>query len=156
VVTRRYDAGKPVLSTNKAFSEWGEVFPHAACVVTLVDRLIHHAEFIDIDADSYRLKEPKSSPPPAPPAAAAMLAFSNARRLFAEFHERMPSPRAALRMVDAVGAEARGFLDAAAVPDDDGEVLVIQVDGRGAPMTTAAEAERRRQPRRKRSGTKRH
>jgi DNA replication protein DnaC len=31
VVTRRYDAGKPiVLSTNKAFSEWGEVFPHAA------------------------------------------------------------------------------------------------------------------------------
>ena len=60
VVTRRYDPGKPiVLSTNKAFSEWGEVFPHAACVVTLVDRLIHRAEVIDIDADSYRLKEAK-------------------------------------------------------------------------------------------------
>jgi DNA replication protein DnaC len=60
VVTRRYDAGKPLLlSTNKAFSEWGEVFPHAACVVTLVDRLIHRAEVIDIDADSYRLKEAK-------------------------------------------------------------------------------------------------
>ncbi|RYZ01065.1 MAG: transposase, partial [Myxococcales bacterium] len=59
-VTRRYDAGKPiVLSTNKAFSEWGEVFPHAACVVTLVDRLVHRAEVIDIDADSYRLKEAK-------------------------------------------------------------------------------------------------
>jgi hypothetical protein len=59
-MTRRYDAGKPiVLSTNKAFSEWGEVFPHAACVVTLVDRLIHRAEVIDIDADSYRLKEAK-------------------------------------------------------------------------------------------------
>ena len=86
----------------------------------------------------------------------AMLAFGNARRLFAEFHEWAPSPRATLRMVDAVGAEARGFLDAAAVPDDDGEVLVIQVDGRGAPMITATEAERRRQPRRKRRGTKRH
>jgi DNA replication protein DnaC len=60
VVTRRYDAQKPVLlSTNKAFSEWGEVFPHAACVVTLVDRLIHRAEVIDIAADSYRLKEAK-------------------------------------------------------------------------------------------------
>jgi DNA replication protein DnaC len=60
VVTRRYDAGKPILlSTNKAFSEWSEVFPHAACVVTLVDRLIHRAEVIDIDADSYRLKEAK-------------------------------------------------------------------------------------------------
>ena len=60
VVTRRYDAQKPVLlSTNKAFTEWGEVFPHAACVVTLVDRLIHRAEVIDIDAQSYRLKEAK-------------------------------------------------------------------------------------------------
>ncbi len=60
VVTRRYDAGKPILlSTNKAFSEWSEVFPHAACVVTLVDRLIHRAEVIDIEAESYRLKEAK-------------------------------------------------------------------------------------------------
>jgi DNA replication protein DnaC len=60
VVTRRYDAQKPVLlSTNKAFTAWSEVFPHAACVVTLVDRLIHRAEVIDIDAESYRLKEAK-------------------------------------------------------------------------------------------------
>lgn len=86
----------------------------------------------------------------------AMLAFGNARRLFSEFHEWAPSSRATLRMVDAVGAEARGFLDAAAVPDDDGEVLVIQVDGRGAPMISATEAERRRQPRRRQRGTKRH
>jgi DNA replication protein DnaC len=60
VVTRRYETKKPVLlSTNKAFSEWGQVFPHAACVVTLIDRLIHRAEIIEIDADSYRLKEAK-------------------------------------------------------------------------------------------------
>ncbi len=60
VVTRRYDQERPlVLSTNKAFSEWGEVFPHAACVVTLVDRLIHRAEVIEIEAESYRLKEAK-------------------------------------------------------------------------------------------------
>ena len=44
---------------GKAFSEWGKVFPHAACVVTLVDRLIHRAEVINIEADSYRLKEAK-------------------------------------------------------------------------------------------------
>jgi DNA replication protein DnaC len=60
VVTRRYDAQKPLLlSTNKAFSEWSEVFPHAACVVTLVDRLIHRAEVVEIEAESYRLKEAK-------------------------------------------------------------------------------------------------
>lgn len=60
VVTRRYDARKPVLlSTNKAFGDWGHVFPHAACVVTLVDRLVHRAEVIEIEAESYRLKEAK-------------------------------------------------------------------------------------------------
>lgn len=60
VVTRRYESHRPLLlSTNKAFSQWGEVFPHAACVVTLVDRLIHRADVIEIEAESYRLKEAK-------------------------------------------------------------------------------------------------
>ena len=60
VVTRRYEAHRPLLlSTNKAFSQWGEVFPHAARVVTLVDRLIHRADVVEIEAESYRLKEAK-------------------------------------------------------------------------------------------------
>lgn len=57
VVTRRYEQRATVVTTNKVFAEWKEVFPNAACVVTLVDRLIHRAEIITIDADSYRLKE---------------------------------------------------------------------------------------------------
>jgi DNA replication protein DnaC len=58
VVTRRYQASKPiVLTTNKRFAEWTQVFPNAACVVTLVDRLLHRCECIDIDAESYRVKE---------------------------------------------------------------------------------------------------
>jgi DNA replication protein DnaC len=58
VVTRRYQAPKSiVLSTNKLFGEWPSVFPNAACVVTLVDRLLHRCEQFQIDADSYRLKE---------------------------------------------------------------------------------------------------
>lgn len=60
VVTRRYEQPcSIVLSTNKPFSEWSQVFPNAACVVTLVDRLLHRAELIDIEADSFRLKEAK-------------------------------------------------------------------------------------------------
>lgn len=60
VVTRRYDLHKPiVISTNKAFAEWSEVFPHAACTVTLVDRLVHRSEIFEIEGDSYRLKEAK-------------------------------------------------------------------------------------------------
>jgi len=81
----------------------------------------------------------------------AMLAFGTARAVFSEFHEWTPSPRATLRMIDALGGQARGFLEQAAPPQDDGEVLVIQVDGRGAPMINATEAERRRRPRRKKA-----
>ena len=60
VVTRRYEARKTVIvTTNKAFGEWGEVFPNATCVVTLVDRLIHRSERVAIRGASYRLKEAK-------------------------------------------------------------------------------------------------
>ena len=44
---------------NKPFAEWASVFPNAACVVSLVDRLVHHAEVIPIEGESYRLKEAK-------------------------------------------------------------------------------------------------
>jgi len=46
-------------TTNKRFTDWAQVFPNAGCTVTLVDRLIHRCECIDIDADSYRAKEAK-------------------------------------------------------------------------------------------------
>lgn len=60
VVTGRYDGPRSiVLSTNKPFAAWSEVFPHAACTVTLIDRLLHHSEIIDIEGESYRLKEAK-------------------------------------------------------------------------------------------------
>jgi DNA replication protein DnaC len=58
VVTRRYEKGKSVvLTTNKPFAEWPTVFPNAACVVTLVDRLLHRAELVVIEGESYRLRE---------------------------------------------------------------------------------------------------
>ena len=50
----------PVLiTTNKPFSEWADVFSSAACVVTLVDRLIHRSEIVQLDGESYRLREAK-------------------------------------------------------------------------------------------------
>jgi DNA replication protein DnaC len=58
VVTRRYEKNKSiVLTTNKPFAEWPSVFPNAACVVTLVDRLLHRAEVVVIEGQSYRLRE---------------------------------------------------------------------------------------------------
>jgi DNA replication protein DnaC len=58
VVSRRQQKST-IITTNKPFSEWGDVFPNATCVVALVDRLIHKAEVVEIHGDSYRLKEAK-------------------------------------------------------------------------------------------------
>ena len=58
VVSRRYQQQRPILlTTNKAFAEWNQVFPNAACVVTLIDRLVHRAEIVALEGKSYRLKE---------------------------------------------------------------------------------------------------
>lgn len=57
IVSRRYEHKSSVVTTNRPFAEWGQVFPNAPCVVSLIDRLIHHAEIIAIDGESYRLKE---------------------------------------------------------------------------------------------------
>lgn len=86
----------------------------------------------------------------------AQLAFANARATFAQFCEWSPSQRTTLRMVDAAGAQARPFLEGAPAPDDDGEFLVIQVDGGGAPHIDLAELLLRRRPRGPRNGTARH
>lgn len=57
VITRRYQQRATLLTTNKPFGEWNQVFPNAACVVTLVDRLVHRSEILTLAGDSYRLKE---------------------------------------------------------------------------------------------------
>ena len=44
-------------TTNRPFSEWGEAFSNTSCVVALVDRLVHNAEIVAIDGDSWRRKE---------------------------------------------------------------------------------------------------
>lgn len=57
LTNRRYEKKSTLLTTNRPFAEWSEVFPNAACVVSLIDRLTHHAEIIPIEGKSYRLHE---------------------------------------------------------------------------------------------------
>ncbi len=57
LISRRYQNKSTLVTTNRPFAEWREVFPNAACVVSLVDRLLHHAEIVSIEGDSWRLKE---------------------------------------------------------------------------------------------------
>jgi DNA replication protein DnaC len=59
IVSRRYEQSSTLVTTNKPFSEWGDLFPNASCVVSLIDRLVHNSEIISIEAESFRLKEAK-------------------------------------------------------------------------------------------------
>lgn len=67
VVTRRYEQGSILLTTNLGFHEWPAHFPGAACVTALIDRLTHHAEIIAIEGRSYRLKEAEDRKAGKPP-----------------------------------------------------------------------------------------
>jgi DNA replication protein DnaC len=57
VINRRYEHRSVIVTTNRGFKEWNEVFPNASCIVTLVDRLTHHADVTRIEGKSYRLRE---------------------------------------------------------------------------------------------------
>lgn len=57
LVSRRYEQKSTIITTNRPFAEWHEIFPNAACVVAMIDRLVHHAEIFAIHGESYRLKE---------------------------------------------------------------------------------------------------
>lgn len=57
LVTRRYERGSIILTSNKAFSEWGQVFGDDVLASAILDRLLHHCDVISINGPSYRLKD---------------------------------------------------------------------------------------------------
>jgi len=57
VINQRYEQKSLILTTNKPFKEWNAVFPNAACIATMLDRLLHHAEVTVIEGSSYRVRE---------------------------------------------------------------------------------------------------
>jgi DNA replication protein DnaC len=57
VINRRYERKSVIVTTNRPFKEWNEVFPNATCIATLLDRLLHHADVTVIEGDSYRVRE---------------------------------------------------------------------------------------------------
>lgn len=60
VVCRRYEHGSIVLTSNKSYGEWGEVFSGDTVIATaILDRLLHHSTTISIKGESYRLKDRK-------------------------------------------------------------------------------------------------
>ncbi|MEJ8632177.1 IS21-like element helper ATPase IstB [Streptomyces sp. MS2.AVA.5] len=56
LVSKRYETGSILLTSNKSFSEWGQVFGDEVLATAILDRLLHHCEVISINGPSFRLK----------------------------------------------------------------------------------------------------
>jgi DNA replication protein DnaC len=73
LLVRRYERGSLVVTSNKGFTDWGEVFNDQVLATAILDRLLHHATTVNIKGDSYRLREKRKAglfgrrPPQAPP-----------------------------------------------------------------------------------------
>jgi DNA replication protein DnaC len=78
LVVRRYERGSLIVTSNKSFLDWGEVFNDQVLATAILDRLLHHSTTLNIKGESYRLKEKRRAgvlgrakpvdPPPADPA----------------------------------------------------------------------------------------
>src|SRR5947209_7898750 len=64
LVSRRYERASMIVTSNKPFSAWGEIFGDDMAATAMVDRLIHHAEILSLKGDSYRLKDRDLGPRP--------------------------------------------------------------------------------------------
>jgi DNA replication protein DnaC len=67
LVSARYERAALIVTSNKPFGRWGEVFGDEVVAAAMIDRLVHHAEVIALKGDSYRLKDRDLGrvPPPA-------------------------------------------------------------------------------------------
>jgi len=65
LVSRRYERASLIVTSNKPFSAWGEIFGDEVVAAAMIDRLVHHAEILSLKGDSYRLRDKDlGSPPP--------------------------------------------------------------------------------------------
>ena len=57
LMSRRYETGATILTSNKSFNEWGEVFGDDVMAGALIDRLVHHCHIVNIRGNSYRMRQ---------------------------------------------------------------------------------------------------
>jgi DNA replication protein DnaC len=60
VIDARYERCSTVITTNRAFKDWGKIFSDMVCAKGIIDRLVHHSDVIKIEGVSYRLKNRKT------------------------------------------------------------------------------------------------
>ena len=67
LVSSRYERASLIVTSNKPFGRWGEVFGDDVVAAAMIDRLVHHAEVVALKGDSYRLKDRDLAASPRPP-----------------------------------------------------------------------------------------
>jgi len=66
LVSSRYERASLIVTSNKPFSGWGEIFGDEVVAAAMIDRLVHHAEILSLKGDSYRLKDKHLGARPQP------------------------------------------------------------------------------------------
>jgi len=59
LISSRYERGSVIVTSNKPFTAWGEIFGDPVVAAAMIDRLVHHAEILSLKGDSYRLRDKK-------------------------------------------------------------------------------------------------
>lgn len=61
IISERYEKGSIILTSNKSFGSWGEIFGDTVLATAILDRLLHHSVTINIKGESFRIKEKKKA-----------------------------------------------------------------------------------------------
>lgn len=61
LINRRYERASTLLTSNKSFMDWGEVFGDQVIATAILDRLLHHSTTLNIKGESYRLKDKRKA-----------------------------------------------------------------------------------------------
>ena len=59
LVSRRYEKSSMIFTSNKSYGEWGEILHDHVVAAAILDRILHHCMIVNINGESYRLKERK-------------------------------------------------------------------------------------------------
>lgn len=61
IISGRYEKGAVILTSNKSYGSWGDIFGDSVLATAILDRLLHHSETVNIKGESYRIKEKKKA-----------------------------------------------------------------------------------------------
>ena len=106
LVSRRYERGSMLITSNRAVGEWGTVFGDAVVATAILDRLLHHSHVITIRGDSYRLREKRRTGLLKAPVDRTERASTGMTRSLPRWVTQAPPARRSVRLVEVAAQRA--------------------------------------------------